>query len=180
MKKNVVVFGGRACLEEKKEYYYNLAYQTGKLLAEAGFIVVTGAGPGLMDETLRGAVEANGETMGVCLNIKGRKHSIYAQKQLMFDTIRPRQAKLIELADAFIALPGGIGTIYETIEILVMKKTNEVPIEKPLVLLGPYYENFKKLLQEISDEGFADNSLPHLFHHAKTPEEASLYIFNSL
>lgn len=111
MKKKIAVFGGVGCRNE--EYYFPIAHQTGQLLAQAGFVTVTGAGPGMMDEALRGAHDANGQTIGVALAIKERKKSQFAHEEYVFDKLNPRQDKLISLADGYIAVPGGIGTLYE-------------------------------------------------------------------
>src|SRR3990167_3106322 len=112
-KKRVVVFAGNECVKEKEEYYYKIAYETGQLLARGGYLTVTGGGPGLMNEVSRGAVEAGGKTLGICLNVVGRNHSNFLTTREVFDHLNLRQDRLISLADAFIGLPGGVGTLYE-------------------------------------------------------------------
>lgn len=176
MKRRVAVFGGSGTRPDNQEYYFNLAYETGKLLAQNNYIVITGAGPGLMDETLRGAIEAGGETIGVYFNKKGRKQSQYVTTPYWFDTLRPRQKKIIEVAEACIALPGGIGTLYEFIEVLALKKVGDIPAAKPLILLNDYYDNLNKLFQEVVTEGFAQESLYDLYFLAKSPTDATSYI----
>src|SRR3989344_3567971 len=122
MNKNIVVFAANDDTREKKKYYYGLAYETGKALAEAGFTTVTGGGPGLMNEVARGAYENKGETHGVCLNVKNRIHSSFLTTREMFDLLNPRQDKLLQIADGFISLPGGIGTLYEVVAVLALKR----------------------------------------------------------
>lgn len=172
MKKKIVVFAGNECSIEKEKYYYTLAYKTGKLLTEADFVVVTGGGPGLMNEVCRGAVEAGGKTIGVCLNILARKQSEFLSERFMYDRLNLRQKKLLELGDGFLALPGGIGTLYEITAVLALKRKNEIPPNKPLILIDGYYQEFKILIDKIQYEGFADGSINSLFLMVDTPEEA--------
>lgn len=170
MKKKVAVFGGAACSNEA--YYYAIARETGKLLAESGFVTVTGAGPGMMDETLRGAHIGNGQTIGVALAIKERKKSQFAHEEYVFDTLNPRQDKLISLSDAYIALPGGIGTLYEVMAVLAMKRLSEIPRDTPLILVDNYFLDLEHLFTKVMAEGFVETSLRDLYTLVKTPTEA--------
>lgn len=176
MKKKISVFAGTACNKEKEPYYFDLAYQTGKLLAEAGYIVMTGAGSGLMSEALRGAYENGGETVGVMLEKEGIIHSPYVTQKFMFEKLGPRQDKLIELADGYITLPGGVGTLYETIEILTMKRVGEIESTKPLILIDKYYENLQNLFVKVIDEGFVTETLHTYFRFAPEPPDAVTFL----
>ena len=171
MKKKIAVFGGTQCIKDKEPYYFNVAYETGKLLAQAGYIVMTGGGPGLMNEALRGAFENGGETIGVMLELEGITHSQFITHKYMFDKLGPRQDKLVELADGFITLPGGMGTLYETIEILTLKNIREIPPDKPFVLIDDYYKDLQQLFVKIVQEGFISNDLYSYFKLVSTPEE---------
>lgn len=172
MQKNIVVFAGNDCKKEKELYYFNLAYKTGKLLANAGFATVTGGGPGLMNETMRGAFENSGKTIGIRLKIPGRSHSEYATEHLVFDALNPRQEKLLALGDAFVSLPGGIGTIYEIAAVLALKRKGEIPEEKPLILIDEYFAPYKKMMENMVEEGFLNHDFREYFQYVKTPEEA--------
>jgi uncharacterized protein (TIGR00730 family) len=173
MNKRVAIFSGSECLvKEKNQYYFDLAYKTGKLLAEAGFTVITGAGPGLMDEALRGAKEAGGHTIGIVLNLPNRYQSIHVEESTVFDKLGPRQDKMIEMADAYFALPGGIGTVYEIFNILALKRINEMPVEKPLILIDGYYQSAKDLIENIIQSGFVSDSIHSFYDITATPDEA--------
>ncbi|MBM3282620.1 LOG family protein [Candidatus Gottesmanbacteria bacterium] len=172
MQKKIVVFAGNECKKEKETYYYLLAYTTGKLLAEAGFIAVTGGGPGLMNEVSRGAIEAGGETIGVCLNVPGRKHSAFLTKRIMFEKLTPRLEKLISLADGFLALPGGIGTLHEIAVVLALKRKNEIAWDKPLIIIDKYYQEFNIHLEKMKNEGFVDDYLDSLYIIAGSAKDA--------
>ncbi|MFA6253716.1 MAG: LOG family protein [Candidatus Paceibacterota bacterium] len=169
--KKAVVFAGIRYPQEKQDYYLNLAYQTGKILAQKNFIVISGSGSGLMEAVLKGAVEAGGRTVGVALNLEGRNPSSYAQEVFCYDRLTDRQQKLIELGDVFIALPGGIGTLHEICDVIVQKKLKLIPFEKKLILVGDYYKNFCKLLNGITNDGFTNIPLENFFQVINCPEE---------
>lgn len=168
--KKIAIFGGASCTDTS--YYYPIAYQTGKLLAESGFVTITGAGPGMMEEGLRGAHQAGGKTIGVALNIKERKKSDFLHEEFVFDTLNPRQDHLISMADAYVAVPGGIGTLYEILAVLALKRLDEIPKEKPLILVDEYFTPLARLFQEMLGKGFVESSLDSLYSIAKTPNEA--------
>ncbi len=168
--KTVVVFGGAECAEEKRDFYFSLAYRTGKLLAEQEFVVASGAGPGLMDEVLRGAKEGKGKTIGIGLNLSGRKQSEYADESALFDDLRARQSKLIELGDAYVVLPGGVGTLAEVGAVLAAKRVGEMTY-KPMVFVGKYYRVFESMIEKMIQEGLAQEEVRGYYALAETPEE---------
>lgn len=172
MKKTIVVFAGNECTKEKEAYYYNVAYQTGKLLAQSGFIVATGGGEGLMNQVSKGARDNGGETVGVCLYIPNRIQSKYLSKRYLYYKLNSRQKKLISLADGFIALPGGIGTLYEITAVLALKKKSEIPEKTPCILIDGYYREFQQLIDKIVYNGFASEKLNSLFQMASSPDHA--------
>lgn len=134
----MVVFSGSSCSDSE---ILKLSYQLGFKLAEAGYRVVNGGGPGLMHEVLKGAKDAGGATFSVQLGKHEREQSPFADESVHFKRLRPRQDELLTHGDAFIALPGGIGTLYEVLEILALKNTGELRTH-PLILLGEHYRPF--------------------------------------
>ncbi|MBI2617267.1 LOG family protein [Candidatus Gottesmanbacteria bacterium] len=172
MGKKIVIFAGNECIKEREEYYFSLSYRTGKLLAEHGFTVVSGGGPGLMNEVSRGAYEAGGHTIGICLEIAGRVNSNFLKEKELFHSLRERQLRLTSFADGFLALPGGIGTLYEITEILALKRKYEIEETKPLIILDGYYEEFYHLLEKMEREGFTPLYLNKMYTRVQTPEEA--------
>lgn len=177
--KNVVVFAGNDCVQVRQEYYYSLAYKTGKLLAEEGYTVVSGGGPGLMNELMRGAFEAGGKTIAVCLQIAGRRQTEFASEKLVFHNLNERQTKLIEYGDAFLSLPGGVGTLYEIAAILALKRKGEIDIKKPFILIGQYFQNLQVFLESIIKEGFMSGNLHDFYKLADTPQIAVLLLKDS-
>jgi uncharacterized protein (TIGR00730 family) len=172
MKQKVVIFAGNHCVKEKESYYFDLAYNLGRLLAQNNFVVASGAGPGLMDEALRGAIETGGETMGVALNLEGRRQSKYVSSSTIFDKLGPRQDSLVALGDAYVALPGGVGTLHEISNILALKRVKEIPASKPLILIGRYYHPLKDVFDEMVADGFVDKGIFSLYDLVNTPEGA--------
>ncbi len=172
MNKKIAVFAGSECIDSKKDFYHSLAYETGKALALAGFTVVTGAGPGLMDQALRGAREAGGHTIGFGLALGDRKHSEHAVDFEAFEKLGPRQEKMIAESDGYIALPGGVGTLYEVINIIEYKKIGEIPETKPLVLISDYYQPLSAIFSTMTKEGFVRGNINHLYSIVQNPNEA--------
>lgn len=151
--KNIVVFAANDCKKDREKYYYSLSYELGSLLAREGFVTLTGGGPGLMNEVLRGAYENKGETVGICLNIGGRENSNFLSRKETFDNLLERQKRLLSLADAFLALPGGIGTLYEIVEVLALKRKKEIPQNKPIILISNFYDPFETIIRQFISEG---------------------------
>jgi len=170
--KNIVVFAGNDCAKDKEKYYYSLAYKTGKLLAQNGFTVVSGGGPGLMNELMRGAYEAGGKTIAICLEILGRKHTEFATEKTVYKDLNVRQTKLISYGDAFISLPGGVGTLYEISAILALKRKEEIESRKPFFLIDSYFQKFEPFLENMITEGFINESLRNYYKLVNTPEVA--------
>lgn len=180
MNKNIVVFAGNGCRKDREEFYYSLSYETGKILARRGFTVVTGGGPGLMNQALKGAYENNGKTIGVRLHQKGKVQSPYVTETFLYHRLKPRQAKLISLADAFLALPGGIGTFYEIFEVLSLKRKGEIKASIPLILIGEYYEEFLKLISLMEKEGLVQKSIYSLFDYCSDLKKMEKLLLKSI
>jgi len=170
--KTVVIFAGIRCSDNRKDYYYKLAYRTGKLLAENGLVVATGAGPGLMNMALKGAHEAGGKTIGVALDIAGREQSKYADTIFSFKDLKDRQKKLIEIGDAFIVLPGGTGTLHEMSEVIVQKKLKKIDPKKPIILISDFYKNIEAFFNNLTLEEFSNTPLDKLCKFAESPEKS--------
>jgi predicted Rossmann-fold nucleotide-binding protein len=76
------------------------------------------------------------------------------------------------MGDAYVALPGGIGTFYEVLNILALKRLDEIPANKPLILIDGYYNAVKGIIDEMLKDGFVEDNIYSLFDFASTPEEA--------
>jgi uncharacterized protein (TIGR00730 family) len=126
----VSVFGSARIAAEHP--YYQLAERLGFVLSEAGFHVITGGGPGLMEAVNKGA--QRGRSLSIGLNINGLRHekpNDYQDVSLFFKHFFSRKAMFIHHASAYVVLPGGFGTLDELSEILTLmqtKKSRRIPI----------------------------------------------------
>jgi uncharacterized protein (TIGR00730 family) len=178
---NVVIFAASECAKEREEYYLSLAYETGKVLAQRGCCVITGGGPGLMHAANKGAFEAGGTSVGICLEEESRKPSQYLTTHEKYDKLTTRQERLISFGDAFIALPGGIGTFSEIYEVLARKRKKEFKEHTPIILLGKkYYESMEAMHRIMKTEGFVRDVIDTLYTLVDTPSEAVDIILSDL
>jgi uncharacterized protein (TIGR00730 family) len=135
----VTVFGSARFKEDHP--YYVLARQVGARLAEAGFTVMTGGGPGIMEAANRGAKEAGGLSVGsnIALPIEQAPNA-YLDRWVEFRYFFVRKFMLEKYSYAFIAMPGGIGTLDEIFETAVLVQTGKIR-DFPLVLMGTTFWN---------------------------------------
>jgi uncharacterized protein (TIGR00730 family) len=118
---------------------YELARQTGRLLAEEGFAVVTGGGPGVMEAANRGAREAGGVSVGFRIKLpRAELENEFLDISVLFEHFYARKTMLVKAAEGFILFPGGFGTLDELFESLVQIQTGEVA-HFPAVLMGQSY-----------------------------------------
>ena len=130
----VSVFGG-ARFEEGDEQYH-LGRAIGAKLAAAGFAVITGGGPGVMEACCRGASEAGGEAVGLNIKLPFEQDSNpYATIKVDFDYFFARKVMFMRYAQAYVVLPGGFGTMDELFEALTLVQTNKIK-NFPIVLVG--------------------------------------------
>jgi uncharacterized protein (TIGR00730 family) len=133
----VTVFGSARFAEGHP--YYEMGREVGKLLAEQGFAVMTGGGPGVMEAANRGAKEAGGFTLGCNIKLpKEQKPNPYLDRFVEFEHFFVRKVMLVKYSSAFIVLPGGFGTLDEAFEVITLMQTRKLD-SFPLVSLGGAY-----------------------------------------
>jgi uncharacterized protein (TIGR00730 family) len=143
----VTVFGSARFTESHP--YYHIGRQAGAELAKAGFTVMTGGGPGIMEAANRGAKDAGGRTIGCNIVLpQEQKHNAYLDQWITFRYFFVRKVMLVKYSYAFIALPGGFGTLDEIFETATLIQTAKIR-EFPLVLMGK--EFWQPLLDFLSD-----------------------------
>ena len=155
--------------------YLEAARELGTLLAQGRWRCVNGGGAvGLMGALTDGALDAGGEVTGVIPKFMVDKGWCYDRLEDVIVTADMHQRKqmMSDMADAVIALPGGVGTLEELLETLTWRQLGLV--KKPVIILNTlgYYDPLLSMLQHAIDEGFMKPSHNQLWTVAATPQEA--------
>jgi len=133
---------------------YELARAVGKLFAEAGWAVVTGGGPGVMEAANRGCQEGGGLSVGFGIELPHEQSmNPYLDLGLVFDHFYVRKTMFVKAAEGFVVCPGGFGTADELFESLTLIQTGKV-MHFPVVLLGESY--WTPLLEWVRRSALAD------------------------
>jgi uncharacterized protein (TIGR00730 family) len=133
----VTVFGSARIKEGSP--YYDAAREVGRGLAERGYAVITGGGPGLMEAANRGAQEAGGLSIGCNIELPHEQSpNPYANLSIDFRYFFVRKTMFVKYSEAFVVFPGGFGTLDELFEALTLIQTGKVK-RFPVVLYGSDY-----------------------------------------
>jgi uncharacterized protein (TIGR00730 family) len=134
----VAIFGS-ARIREEDDPVYRAAREAGARFAAAGFAVVTGGGPGVMEAANRGAHEAGGLSVGFNIELPHEQRpNPYVHVGLTFRHFYTRKVMLVKAAEGFVLFPGGFGTLDELFEALTLIQTEKV-LHFPVVLVGSEY-----------------------------------------
>jgi uncharacterized protein (TIGR00730 family) len=137
--------------------WYVQAMEAGRRFAEAGFAVITGGGPGLMEAANRGAQEAGGVSIGCNIELPHEQRpNSYANLSINFRYFFVRKTMFVKFADAFVIFPGGFGTLDELFEALTLVQTAKVH-RFPIVLFGSSY--WSGLLDWIRNTQLAEGTI---------------------
>jgi uncharacterized protein (TIGR00730 family) len=132
--KCVTVFGSARFAEGHR--YYELARKLGRRLAEEGFTVMTGGGPGIMEAANRGAKEGGGMSIGCNIQLASeQKPNSYLDRFVEFEHFFVRKVMLVKYSQAFVVMPGGFGTLDEVFETMTLMQTNKLEYF-PIVAMG--------------------------------------------
>lgn len=144
----VTVFGSARFDEGHR--YYAMAREVGKLLAESGFTVMTGGGPGIMEAANRGAKDVQGRSLGCNIALPHeQKPNDYLDYCIDFQYFFVRKLMLVKYSYAFIVCPGGFGTLDELFEVATLIQTGKLQ-DFPVALMGvDYWRPLLELLQEM-------------------------------
>lgn len=178
-KKAICVFCSSSSALDKK--YYETAKNLGKLIAQNGYNLVHGGGKiGLMGVISEAVQSHNGKVIGVLpdrLNIDGIA-SETDDEIIITKDMADRKTEMRKRSEAFIALPGGFGTLEEILEVITLKQLKYH--KKPIVILNSddYYEPLIKMFEQFYKQSFAKEDFKKFYFIAKNPIEAIEYIKN--
>lgn len=167
----VAVFGSARFTEEHP--YYDLARGVGRNLAEAGYTVITGGGPGIMEAANRGAKEAGGRSIGCNISLPHEQMpNPWVEKFVEFDHFFVRKMMMIKLSQAFVLLPGGFGTLDEIFETMTLMQTGKIDPMPVIVLGGDFWNAMRDFVfNAMIKEGTIGDEDLQLISEAATAEE---------
>lgn len=172
-KGKICVFG--ASSDRLENTFTETAYELGTLMAQRGWDCVNGAGSaGLMRAVSDGVLDNGGFVTGVIPQFMVDNGWEYDRLSEMIITpdMHTRKEKMVELADAFIVLPGGCGTLEEVMEIYTWRQLGI--INKPIILLSTvgFYKPLVEMIDRCGSLGFMQHSHTRLWKVARTPKDA--------
>lgn len=139
----VTLFGSARTPDQSP--FYRMAMEVGGALAQVGFTVMTGGGPGIMEAASRGAKDVGGRTVGCTIRLdkeEGANHYLDTCKEFRYFFVR--KVMLVKYSYGFIVLPGGLGTLDEVFETATLVQTRKIE-DFPIVLMGA--EFWKPMLE---------------------------------
>ncbi len=174
----VSIFGSARIKPGTKDY--QIAEEIGYLLAKSGYAVITGGGPGIMEAANYGAKKADGQSVGLSINLPFEdKSNPYLTDELIFNYFFVRKVMFVKYAKGFIAMPGGFGTLDELFEALTLIQTQKIK-PFPIVMIGRTY--WKDLIGWMKDtqlhQGMISEVDLKLFFVTDDPKEAVQYILD--
>lgn len=143
----VTVFGSARFAESHP--YYELAREMGRQLGRAGFTVMTGGGPGIMEAANRGARDVGARSVGCNIKLPVEQQpNPYLDLWTEFSHFYVRKVMLVKYSSAFVVMPGGFGTMDEVFETLTLIQTAKIR-RFPLVAMGgDYWEHLRKFIHD--------------------------------
>jgi len=171
----VAVFGSARVKEDSD--YYNDARKMGAGLANLGFTVITGGGPGIMEGANRGAREAGGYSVGCNIQLpKEQQPNKYMNKWFVCRYFFVRKVLMFKYSSAFVIMPGGIGTLDEFFEALTLIQTHKI-LDFPIVIFGKaYWEPLTPLFHQMLEARTIDASDLKYVLFTDSMEEALAHI----
>ena len=168
----VTVFGSARFGPDHR--YYRLAEQVGERIARAGYTVITGGGPGIMEAANRGARNAGGRSVGCNIKLPMEQQpNPYLDTFVEFDHFFVRKVMLVKYSHGFIVMPGGYGTMDEVFETLTLIQTGKMK-SFPIVTLGTeYWEHLREFIRHtMINEGTISPEDLDLVSLTDSPDEA--------
>lgn len=158
--------------------YYEMARELGAQLARAGFAVMTGGGPGIMEAANRGAREAGGVSLGCNIILPMEQTANpYLDQFIEMNHFFVRKVMLVKYSRAFVVMPGGLGTLDEAFETLTLVQCGKLD-QFPIVAMGSeFWEHMRTFVRGslVPEKTISPEDLD-LLHITDSPEEAVAYV----
>ncbi len=152
---------------------YKAAEQTARLLAKAGFAVITGGGPGIMEAANKGAFEARGKSIGLNIALpQEQEANRYQTISLDFHYFYARKVMFVKYAAAFICFPGGYGTLDEFFETITLVQTMKIEAFPIIVYGSDYWSGLVDWMRRTLVPAFVDREDLDIFRLVDSPAEA--------
>ena len=174
--KAVTVFGSARTKPEDASY--QMAEELGRKLAECAYAVITGGGPGIMEAANKGAHEGDGLSVGLGIELPHEQGlNEYVDLGLNFRYFFARKTMFLKYSQAFVCLPGGMGTMDEFFEVLCMVQTGKIT-NYPIVLMGTEYWSglLEWMKNTLAAGGYINEDDQELFLLTDDPDEAVAHI----
>jgi uncharacterized protein (TIGR00730 family) len=168
----VTVFGSSRFPEGHP--YYEMARALGRRLAEEGYAVLTGGGPGIMEAANRGAKEGSGLSLGCNIELpQEQAPNPYLDRFVDFEYFFVRKVMLVKYSQAFVVMPGGLGTLDEVFETATLMQTRKIE-SFPIIAMGTdFWRHMGTFMQEaLLAEKTIDEADTELFDLTDSVEEA--------
>lgn len=178
IKPSVSIFGSSRC--PPGHPYYELGEAIAKALSEAGFSVVSGGGPGVMEAVNKGAYEGKSPSIGLNIQLPHEQvRNRYQDISLTFRHFFSRKVMFVKYASGYVVLPGGFGTLDELVEILTLiqtHKTRRIPV---ILVHSPFWKGLIEWFrQTLIPEGAINPEDLNLFQLLDKPQDVVDAIFN--
>lgn len=168
----VSIFGSSRT--KSKSAVYRDTVKMSRLLVEAGFNVISGGGPGVMEAANKGAAEAGGTSVGLHIELPSEQEpNEYANVRLNFRYFFIRKVMFVKYSVAYIIMPGGFGTLDELFEALTLIQTKRIRHFPVILLNSRFWEGLLDWIREamIREQTISEPDL-EIFNLVDTPEEA--------
>lgn len=175
----ISIFGSARTKEENP--YYELAVEIGAKLAQAGYGVITGGGPGIMEAGNKGAKQGGGKSVGLNIELPFEQHFnpyIDTEHNLNFDYFFVRKVIFVKYSQGFVIMPGGFGTLDEMFEAITLIQTKKIN-KRPIVLIGhSYWDGLVQWVKQVmleKEHNISPDDMKYL-HVVDTADEAVKFI----
>ena len=172
----VTVFGSARIKSDSP--YYELARKMGAAIAQLGFTVMTGGGPGIMEAANRGAKDAGGRSVGCNIELPHEQNpNPYLDRFVTMHYFFVRKTLLVKYSYAFVILPGGAGTLDEMFEAITLIQTRKIT-NFPVVIMGTtdYWDEILPFIHKMAKAGMIAPSDLELVHATNSVDEAIAHI----